>query len=135
MAFSARSLGAAAILAVLLVALSSANAQESNVLTLTEKNFQEAIEEHKFMVVEFYAPWCGHCKQLAPEYEKVSGLPTPPLSCRLDARQTASMCVHGSGAWTEIDGCFQEGKGAADMGDREREIHHLGCEPKERDPP
>jgi protein disulfide-isomerase A1 len=75
MAFSARLHGAAAILAVLLVALSAANAQESNVLTLTEKNFQEAIEEHKFMVVEFYAPWCGHCKQLAPEYEKVNGLP------------------------------------------------------------
>jgi len=45
----------------------------SYVVDLDESNFDEIVGDPKnHVMVEFYAPWCGHCKKLAPTYEKVA---------------------------------------------------------------
>ena len=41
---------------------------EKDVVVLKEANFNEILERNPYLMVEFYAPWCGHCKALAPEY-------------------------------------------------------------------
>ncbi|KNC81549.1 hypothetical protein SARC_06139 [Sphaeroforma arctica JP610] len=45
----------------------------SSVVSLTESNFDaKVIKSDSVVLVEFYAPWCGHCKNLTPEYEKTA---------------------------------------------------------------
>lgn len=39
---------------------------------LTKDNFDEIIGNNSFVMIDFWAPWCGPCKNFAPVYEKVS---------------------------------------------------------------
>jgi protein disulfide-isomerase A1 len=41
--------------------------RDGRVLELNEGNFEAALGAIDFLFVDFYAPWCGHCKRLSPE--------------------------------------------------------------------
>jgi len=65
-----------AVLAVALFAVVAVDAlytSADDVIELTQANFKnEVIKSDAIWIVEFYAPWCGHCKSLAPEYKKAA---------------------------------------------------------------
>jgi protein disulfide-isomerase-like protein len=53
----------------------AANANANNnmgTIELRANNFDASVRDGSAWLVEFYAPWCGHCKRFAPTYEKVA---------------------------------------------------------------
>lgn len=44
----------------------------AKILELTKDNFKDTIESNKFVIVDFWAPWCEPCKNFTPIFEKAA---------------------------------------------------------------
>ncbi len=42
------------------------------VVELNQEDFEKTILDNAFVIIDFWAPWCGPCRSFAPIYEKVS---------------------------------------------------------------
>ncbi|XP_035767160.1 protein disulfide-isomerase A5 [Neolamprologus brichardi] len=63
---------------------------DSAVFHLSDESFDSFLEEHPAALVMFYAPWCGHCKKMKPEYDEAAeilnkGADSPGVLAAVDA--------------------------------------------------
>ncbi|KAF9586295.1 protein disulfide-isomerase precursor [Lunasporangiospora selenospora] len=96
---------------------------ESQVLELTSENFEEKVPQEKLILVNFYAPWCGHCQKLEPEYEKAavelkeSGIPLAKVDCE----SQSSLCKKYDVSGYPTLKLFKEGSALGYKGTRNAE--------------
>uniref|UniRef100_A0A672RRR6 Protein disulfide-isomerase n=1 Tax=Sinocyclocheilus grahami TaxID=75366 RepID=A0A672RRR6_SINGR len=80
--------------------LTAWSAEGSDVLELGDSDFERSAAVHETLLVEFFAPWCGHCQRLAPEYEaaatKLKGtLPLAKVDCTVSSETCERFGVSG----------------------------------------
>eukprot|EP01022_Parablepharisma_sp_SALTPOND_P034056 TRINITY_DN903_c0_g1_i1.p1 TRINITY_DN903_c0_g1~~TRINITY_DN903_c0_g1_i1.p1 ORF type:complete len:787 (-),score=117.38 TRINITY_DN903_c0_g1_i1:33-2393(-) len=59
-------------LAIIFLALFAFCVLGDKVVSLTDANYKDFLSSHPLVLLKLFAPWCGHCKKMAPEFEKAA---------------------------------------------------------------
>ncbi|MBD3790678.1 MAG: thioredoxin [Campylobacterales bacterium] len=61
---------------------------------LTAENFNEKVTSNDIVIIDFWAPWCGPCKQYGPIFEKVSGEYPDILFGKVNTEEEQAIASH-----------------------------------------
>ncbi|KAI6047144.1 thioredoxin-like protein [Pisolithus marmoratus] len=92
-------LSTASAVALASIAAADADAEKSSdVINITQETFESVVNVEPMVLVEYFAPWCGHCKALAPHYEEAAtALKDKDIKlAKVDCVDQAELCqAHG----------------------------------------
>lgn len=64
------------------------------VVELNKDNFEEIVTNNDFVIVDFWAPWCGPCRSFAPTYETVSEAHPDIVFAKLNTEEEQAVAGH-----------------------------------------
>ncbi len=63
-------------------------------MNLTKENFNEVVENNDIVVMDFWAPWCGPCRQFAPIFEKVASEYPDIVFGKINTEEEQELAAH-----------------------------------------
>lgn len=64
------------------------------VVELNKDNFEDTINNNPFVIIDFWATWCGPCKSFAPTYEKVSEEFPDVVFAKINTEEEQEIAAH-----------------------------------------
>jgi len=64
------------------------------VVELNEENFEQTVLNNDFVVIDFWAPWCGPCRGFAPVFEAASEKHPDIVFSKVNTEEQQSLAAH-----------------------------------------
>ncbi|TVQ92032.1 MAG: thioredoxin [Chromatiaceae bacterium] len=64
------------------------------VVELTGENLEATIRDNPFVIIDFWAPWCGPCRSFAPIFEKVSDDLDEIVFAKVNTEEEQAIAAH-----------------------------------------
>jgi len=63
-------------------------------ITLTEGNLEQTIQDNEIVIIDFWAQWCGPCKSFGPIFEKIAQEYPEITFAKLDTEEEQAVAGH-----------------------------------------
>jgi len=63
-------------------------------IELNEQNLEKTIVENDIVIIDFWAPWCGPCKNFAPIFEEVSEKHADIVFAKVNTEEEQAIAAH-----------------------------------------
>jgi len=61
---------------------------------ITQENFEQVVTGNDFIILDYWAPWCGPCRSFAPVFEKVAEDYPDILFAKINTEEQQEIAAH-----------------------------------------